>query len=150
MNKVHKQIDLQENLKVVITRIRGFFSESDIASAIGAIGYAAKQHLRLRRDVEVSGTGTVMANVMILDLKIPLNETYSSNVMAHENEFNQEVANYLTNGVYHRAANETLGNFGQVNVGYVSSEPVRTVNIETSLTTEELEKLLATVGGKVL
>lgn len=134
-NKIHREVDVQENMKVVISLCRGQFDNiNDVNSATAAMDYAGKQHLRLRGSI--TGTGVILGNVMILDVNIPLHTTNSHDVEARYNEFNMAVVNYLTNGKYHVTADKVLGGFGALNVGYVSKNPARPRVVDVRVETE--------------
>lgn len=142
-NKVHKEIELQSTLKVVVSKIYSKFNgQADIESAIAAIGYAGKQVLRLRDSV--TGVGTILGSVMVLDLNIPLESTNSSDMKAREEEFNRKVVDYLMHGVTHLTSGKRFGGFGRLNVGYVSPNPTQVLSL-----TIETEKDAATVRKAV-
>lgn len=152
-NKIHREVDVQANMKIVVSlRGKQFNSLSQIESAIAAIDYAGKEHLRLRGSI--TGTGTILGNVMILDVNIPLHTTNSHDVQARYHDFNMAVVKYLTNGKYHVSADKTLGGFGTLNVGYVSQNPATprkvTVRVETELNDAEIRETVENLGGRVL
>lgn len=154
MNKNHKEVDVQSRLKVVISLLSKKFSgvaDETVKSALGAIDYAAKEVLRLSDSV--TGTGTILGNVMVLDLSIPLSTSYSSDVTKHYDEFNRKVTDYLMNGKTHVTSGSRLGGFGSLNVGYVGSDPStdRIVNlvVETESNDSQLRQALRGVASKV-
>jgi hypothetical protein len=146
---IHKEIDVQSKMKVIVSLVASQFAGiSAIDSAIRAMDYAAKKHLRLRGSV--IGTGVVLGNVLVLDVNIPLETSNSSDVTRHYNDFNREVVNYLTSGVYHKTDATTYGGFGRLSVGYVTPEAVKdtifTVRVKTTKTANEVRQALASVG----
>lgn len=147
---IHKETNVTTKLKVIISLLYAQFSNTGvIESAIKAMDYAGKKHLRLRGNI--TGTGVVMGNVLILDVNIPLNTSNSiRGVATHYDAFNAEVVNYLTNGIYHQADGKTYGGFGKLNVGYVSSQAVRettyTVRVKTIESASTVRNALANVG----
>jgi len=153
MKKLHKEVDIKERLKVVISLIaKKFDGRAAIDSAIAAIDYAGKEHLRLRGSI--TGSGVILGNVMLLDLDIPLSTTNSRDVEARYDEFNRAVVQYLTRGKYHVTAGKTLGNFGSLNVGYVdvnpTSERIVNVKVGTDLSNDELRGVVENAGGRVI
>lgn len=148
---VYKETGLKEDMKIVISSLERTFNVEDIDSALGAIGYAAKECLRLTESV--TGTGDIYGNVMILDVYIPLDSSNSHDVMSHADEFQAAIVQYLMNGVFHQRARKLLGDFGRLNVGFVESQPSRevTVTINTSVDAEAIRQALENAGlGHVL
>lgn len=146
---IHREIGVKSKIKVVISLLRSQFSStSQIQSAIEAIDYAGKEHLRLRGTI--TGKGTILGNVMILDLNIPLGTTNSHDVEARFGEFNRAVVRYLTSGKVHVTSGRTLGGFGALNVGYVNPTASRPrtvkVTVETDLTNTEVLRNVEQVG----
>lgn len=142
---IHKEVEVQSKLKVVIAlRSRKFADSSAIQSAIEAMDYEGKRHLRLRGNI--TGTGVILGNVMILDVNIPLNTTNSSDVTKHYDEFNMAVVKGLTYGTLHKTSGITLGKFGSLTVGYVSPTATRrkrvSVTVDTDLEVSEVVELL--------
>jgi hypothetical protein len=146
--KIHKSIALQEDIRLVISsHVYGQFSSDDIESAVGAVGYAAKQHLRLSESV--SGEGTILGNVMILDLHIPLSSSNSRDYSAYVGDFYAAVEEYLEDGIVHKGSGTRLGDFGKVSISWVSKTPIRKVTLEiyTDKTDEEILDLARAYGN---
>jgi hypothetical protein len=151
-HKNHKEVEVQSTLKVVISLLtRKFSGVVDITSALAAIDYAGKETLRLAESI--TGIGTVLGNVMVLDLNIPLHSSYSGDVSRHYDEFNRKVADYLMNGKTHVTSGNRLGGFGRLNVGYVSPTPSNdrkvTVVLETERSDWAVKDALKNVGTVV-
>lgn len=141
MNKKHKEVGLQSNLKLVVSKITGQFlgSASDIVNrTLSVINTVAGSDSRIGFRDEITGVGTLLGNVLVLDLDIPLmNSTINS---SDEDTFNRNVARALVN------------EFGSVNVGYVSANPVtmRTVTVKVQTESEmpytDIKKALKDIG----
>lgn len=132
---IHEVVDLQAHLKVVITRINGLFKDSaDIDRTLTMLNNAGKTLLGLTR--KIRGNGQILGNVMILDVKIPLDSATNAQ---NETAFNNAVKDNL------------IAKFGAINVGYVTPKAVRTVTvtIQTEKTEVQLRKQLAELGLKV-
>lgn len=138
MNNIYKPSDIKQSTKLVITHFNRSFKADEIESAINAVDYAAKKCLRLDRAVQVTGTGTILGKVMILDLDIPLSYSNSHDYTTHEHEFKKEVLEYLRYGVHHKTRGEWYGDFGTVNAEWFNESPVRVVTVETSLSDSEI------------
>lgn len=124
-NTIHRGVELQENLKMVISRHNGLFqSEQDISRVIDTLNEVAGNDPNLGFYSKISGTGTIFGNVMVLDLHLPLMR--STRRSANEAGFNQRVANAL------------MRNYGALNVGYVNRYGTRRVEVETNLSDMEL------------
>lgn len=127
-HKNHREVDVQENLKVVISKVNGKFdSIKDVDSAIEAIAMAGRTSLGLTRNI--TGMGTLLGNVMILNVYIPLSSSVYIDHYKKYDEFNRLVVDYLTRGVTNPTAYSMgrVGGFGALNVGYVSPTPSRKV-----------------------
>lgn len=136
-NTVHREVGLQANLKMVLSLIRTKFSGKEaVDQAIKVINRVAGESQKIGFLSHITGTGTVLGNVMILDLNIPLMAGYPRNE-SDETVFNITLARAL------------VKEFGHLNVGYVSPEPSRTrtvtLRVETEQTTEQLLNALAYV-----
>lgn len=139
-NKLHREVGLQSSLKMVISLISGLFtSKSDIDRAIRVINTVAGNDPNVGFLNRLSGTGTILGNVMIIDLNVPLMYGYPKN-KRDEAAFNKAVAKAL------------IAEFGRLNVGYVTPEPVKaqtvTVRVETDLTTQDILNALSGVTVK--
>jgi hypothetical protein len=137
-NKVHREVELQSKLKVVISLVASLFGgEGDIQRALTVINDTAGASSQLGFWRRITGTGTILGNVMILDLDVPLMD--STTGRGYESKFNASLARALTS------------EFGRLNVGYVSPEPVtvRVVRVETDRTNAELTAILPK-GSRIL
>jgi hypothetical protein len=138
-NKTHKEVGLQSSLKVVISRIRSQFnSTADIIAAIAVMNAVAMEVLQLSQPI--TGTGTLLGNVMILDVNIPLDSSnWWQDISSLESTFNNTLASRL------------VGKFGQVNVGYVNPVSTRTVTatVETDKADWQVRSALSSVGTVV-
>jgi hypothetical protein len=129
-NKLHRETGLQNTLKVVISLLSATFTKkADISKVISIINRVAGADAKVGFRSPISGTGTILGNVMILDLNVPLMAGYPR-TKRDEAAFNNAVAKAL------------IAEFGRLNVGYVTPEPVVTrkvtVTVETEKTTQEI------------
>lgn len=144
--KIHKETEVSERMKVVITNVDRKFRANEIASAMGALNYAGREHLRLSEDI--TGEGTLLGNVMVLDVNVPLRTSNSHDWTLRQNDFNMAVVRYLQSGKYAVTKDTTYGGFGNVTVGYVQSEPVTPQTLSIQLNTiEDVEAVRQALAG---
>lgn len=124
-NTKYKEVGLQSKLKLVMSKVTGQFSgsaDSVVARALAVINTVAGANRYIGFSDRITGVGTLLGNVLVLDLEIPLMK--STVTLSGENTFNFALANAL------------VREFGQVNVGYLSPNPVTTQTITIKVQTD--------------
>lgn len=136
-NKIATEAELARNVRIVVSGTRPF-QGSAISTAIGILNQEANRLLKLRKnsagESPVRGEGEILANVMTLNVTIPLDTRYAQ---VNEDEFNRAWSSRMRDAL------------GVISGGYVALEsaPVRTqVVIETEGTAEDVQKLLGNFG----
>jgi hypothetical protein len=127
----HSETNLSARIKVIVSRIRGKFSGSADAEKVLDIMNDAGRIIGLQE--KITGVGSVLGNVIILDLRVPVK---TATALSEASRFNMAVANKL------------VTTYGALNVGYVSAKPMRrvTVTIETDKSEKTLNKRLSKLG----
>jgi len=125
MNTKHKEVGLQSNVKLILSKVTGQLvgSANEIVSrALAVINTVAGADVNIGFRDKVTGTGRLLGNVLELDLNIPLmNRTINS---SDEQAFNMNVSRAL------------VREFGSVNVGYLSQNPVTTKTVTVTVETD--------------
>lgn len=143
-NTKYKEVGLQKNLKLVVSKVSGLFSGSAnevISKTLAVINTIAGADTRIGFYGRITGVGMLLGNVMVVDLNIPLMDSNINSV--DESAFNRSVANAL------------VREFGGVNVGYLSPNPVTVtplsvkVDVESDNPITDVRNALTSIGTNV-
>lgn len=132
-NNIHREVGLQPKLKMVISLLSAMFlSKADVERAIAVINRVAGADTKVGFWTALTGVGTILGNVMIIDLNIPLMAGHPRNEK-DEAVFNKTVAKAL------------IAEFGRLNVGYLTPEPVVTRRVRVEFETESTDTQIAEI-----
>jgi hypothetical protein len=128
MNVKHKEVGLQPNVKLILSKVSGMFSgtPSDVVSrALAVLNRVAGEDTNIGFRNKITGKGTLLGSVVVIDLSIPLGSRKINS--SDELQFNQRVA---------MALNREFGNLASV--GYLDPNPTRTSTVKVAVETESM------------